>query len=80
MVVNKNLDEPVCAGIHLKDFSSCGGDAWILNGPSIDATNEEFPYHVKVTSRKFKTMGNSFEFTFEPHSLTAIEITGCKDE
>jgi alpha-N-arabinofuranosidase len=81
IVVNKNLDEPVCARIHLKDFvSSGGGDAWILNGPSIDATNEKNPNNVKVMHRKFEIRDNPFGFTFEPHSLIAIEITGRKDE
>jgi alpha-L-arabinofuranosidase len=81
LVVNKNLAEPVCARIHLKDFlSSGGGDAWILNGPSIDATNEKNPNNVKVMHRKFEIRDNPFGFTFEPHSLTAIEITGRKDE
>jgi alpha-N-arabinofuranosidase len=77
MVVNKNLDKPVCARVYLKDFISSGkGNAWVLNGPSIDATNEKNPNNVRVKRRKFKISENSFEFTFKPHSLTAIEIEG----
>ena len=81
MVVNKNLDQTVTATLDLKDFdSSVKGEVWILNGPSIDATNEKNPNNVKVVNRRFNIKNNSFEFTFEPHSLTAIEITRRKDE
>ncbi|MDP2923950.1 MAG: alpha-L-arabinofuranosidase C-terminal domain-containing protein [Candidatus Omnitrophota bacterium] len=86
MVINRNLDESVTAIIDLKDFVPSGkGEAWILNGPSVDATNEENPNNVKVRHIKFKVRSSdpttsnlqlltSFQFTFEPHSLTAIEV------
>jgi len=75
MVINKNLDEIITATIYLKDFIPSGkGEAWVLNGPSIDATNEENPNNVKVVHREFEIKSNPFQFTFEPHSLTAIEI------
>jgi len=81
MVINKNMDDSMTSTIDLKDFTPANvGNAWILNGPSVDATNEVKHDNVKVTHRKFgvwsKESGvkNSFEFTFEPHSLTAIEI------
>ena len=77
MVVNKNLDSAMTATIALKDFvSASAGDAWVLNGPGIDATNEKKHDNVKVTQREFAINSNPFEFTFEPHSLTAIEIDG----
>ena len=75
MVINKNLDESITATINLKDFTpSRKGRAWILNGPSVDATNEENPNNVKVVHKEFEIKNNPFQFTFEPHSLTAIEI------
>ena len=81
MVVNKNLEQAITAAIDLKDFApSANGEAWVLNGPSIDATNEKDPNSVKVMHRKFEITGGPFDFTFEPHSLTTIEITGRKDE
>ena len=75
MVVNKNLGQHVTATIDLKDFNSSNiGEASILNGPSIDATNEKNPENVKVSYEKFKIDANPFQFTFAPHSFTAIEI------
>ena len=75
MVINKNLDKAEASSIELKDFMpSEDAYAWILNGPSIGATNEEKEDNVIVTRKEFKVEGNRFEFTFEPHSLTAIEI------
>lgn len=88
MVINKNMEEPITATIDLKDFIPAKkGSAWILNGPSVDATNEVNHNNIKITEKEFKIAGAqetraqveaegvaSFEFTFEPHSLTAIEI------
>jgi alpha-N-arabinofuranosidase len=75
MVINKNLDESITAAINLKDFTPKEtGDAWILNGPSVDATNEENSNNVKVVHKEIEIKANPFQFTFEPHSLTAIEI------
>jgi len=75
MVINKNMDASMTATIVLKDFMpAVKGNAWVLNGPSVDATNEKKHDNVKIVHHEFETQGNSFEFTFEPHSLTAIEI------
>ncbi len=81
MVINKNLEESIPATIDLKDFIPASkADAWALNGPSVEATNEKDHDNVKVTHEEFEIwkqgdgIKSSFEFTFEPHSLTAIEI------
>lgn len=75
MVINKNMDAPMTMMIDLKDFTPAAkGNAWVLNGSSVDATNEKKHDNVEVTQREFEIKGNPFEFTFEPHSLTAIEI------
>ncbi len=80
MVINKNLEASETATIDLKDFIPAGNiDAWVLNGPKIDSTNEENPNTVKVVHKSYPIKGNPFEFTFEPHSLTAIEITRAKN-
>lgn len=77
MVINKNMDEPMTATIDLKGFTPAAkGNAWVLNGPSVDATNEKQHDNVKVTPHEFEIKGTPFEFTFEPHSLMAIEIEG----
>jgi len=75
MVINKNMDGSMPATIELKDFvPASDANTWILNGPSVDATNEEKHDNVKVVHHEIEITGNLFEFTFEPHSLTAIEI------
>ena len=43
--------------------------------PGVDATNEQKHDNVKVTEKAFEIKGSPFEFTFDPRSLTAIEIT-----
>jgi alpha-L-arabinofuranosidase len=75
MVINRNMDKSVTSTIELKKFvpaREC--NAWILNGPSIDATNEKTPDNVSVEYNKVEIKTNPFKFTFESHSLTAIEI------
>lgn len=117
MVINKNMDESVTSVIELKDFIPAEeANAWILNGPAVDATNEVNHNNVKITKKEFKpvclagprlrreasrqasppaaarndtseealrdstTEENCiFEFTFQPHSLTAIEIEKRKE-
>ena len=75
MVINKNMDESITSSIELKDFvPAAEASAWVLNGPAIDATNENSDENVKVSHKKIKIKNNPFEFTFEPHSLTAIEM------
>jgi len=81
MVINKNLENSITSNIELKNFiPSEEGNAWILNGPSVDATNEKKHDNVKIRHEKFRIKNNPFEFTFEPHSLTAIEITKDTNE
>lgn len=77
MVINKHLTQSVSARIRVKDFPmSREGNYWILNGPSIDATNEGKKENVKISNGNFGigTGADNFGFSFEPHSLTAIEI------
>ncbi len=75
MVINKNMEKVETATIELKDFiPATQANAWVLNGPSVDATNEVKHDNVKVTHKTINIAGSKFEYTFEPHSLTAIEI------
>lgn len=75
MVVNKNINNSTTSLIELKDFFPQGEiPAWILNGQTIDATNEKKNDNVKISYKELKIKDASFEFTFEPHSLTAFEI------
>ncbi|MFH0926569.1 MAG: alpha-L-arabinofuranosidase C-terminal domain-containing protein [bacterium] len=75
MVVNRHMEANISATICLKGFTpSETAKAWVLNGPSIDAINENDHENVKVTDISFEVKGNIFSFSFEPHSLTALEI------
>ena len=75
MVINKNLEEPVSTTIRLKDFKpSSSASVFTLNGPEVISTNEQNHENVRITSKTIQIPGADFEFTFEPHSLTAIEI------
>jgi len=76
MVINKNMDGSIISPLDLKDFVPAAiGNAWVLNGPSVDATNEVNYNNVKITQKRFEIRSNPCHFTFEPHSLTAIELT-----
>lgn len=82
MVINKNLKEPLTALINIVNYvkeqevvdKKLNINTWTLNGPSVDATNEINANTVKVKQRSFEVESSSFEMTFEPHSLTAVEI------
>ena len=75
MVINKNQEDSITSVIVLENFTlGKKAEAWILNGPSIDATNEQIRGNVGIKHIDFDTRNNSFEFIFEPHSLTAIEL------
>lgn len=75
MVINKNMHESITSLINIKSFpTSDRAEVWTLNGPSIYATNEKKADNVKVTYKNIEIKNNPFEFTFEPHSLSAIEI------
>lgn len=75
MVINRNMDESVRATVEIKDFvPSSKVTLKILTGPSICSTNETKHNNVKVIEDEINIIGNQFEYSFKPHSLTAIEI------
>jgi alpha-L-arabinofuranosidase len=74
-VVNKSLDDSITGTIDLRYFNPVEeADYWVLNGASIDATNENNPDNVKARHYKLQIKDNPFELTFEPHSLTVFEV------
>jgi len=82
MVINKNLNEPMKTRIKINGFKfSPVVRAWILNGPSVDATNENRKERVKIHYRKVTVnpKDGTFYFTFEPHSVTALELIKMED-
>jgi len=77
IVINKNLNEPMKTRIKINGFKfSPVVRAWILNGPSVSATNEGCQERVKIHYREIKvdSKDGAFYFTFEPHSVTALEL------
>ncbi len=78
MVVNKNMDNGVPASIHVGDFKAARAQAWVLNGPRVESLNEKDHQEVYVKQVNFdldeQKNDDKVGFTFEPHSLTAIEI------
>ena len=80
MVVNKDMTESFTASIQLKDFKTENAQAWVLNGPNVEATNEENHQEVGIKQEHINlgNRQNGFDFVFQPHSLTAIEIEGVE--
>ena len=74
MVVNKDLTAARVTSIGVTNGNPHSARAWILNGASIDATNETTPTNVGVTFTDIGVVTNGFSFSFPPHSVTAIEI------
>jgi hypothetical protein len=74
MVVNKNMDSTIKTKISINGMTVTKAKAWILNGPSVDATNEKDPNNVALKEVDFGNVTNGFLVGFPPHSLTALEI------
>lgn len=75
VVVNANMEAAVTSLIDLKNFiPKAEVDVWVLNGPSIESTNEKDHELVAVTHKKIIISEAQFEFSFEPHSLTMVKI------
>jgi alpha-N-arabinofuranosidase len=83
MVINKDLDEETTARVSFKGIKNIKKvNAWILNADKVDATNEEDHGRVKVIEKAVNYSegkdNGGFEFIFQPHSLTAIEVEFTK--
>ncbi len=77
LVINKNFEKEITSTIELKDFMPANSaQSWVLNGPSLESTNEVNHGNVKVTHKSFSVSHNPFQFSFQPHSLTVVEIEG----
>lgn len=76
MVINKDQVSSQTAEITLDGFTAKAlGHAYVLNGPDMLAMNESDHDNVKVTHRTFDVpLSGIFDYTFEPHSVTAIEL------
>jgi alpha-N-arabinofuranosidase len=73
-VVNQSKDNAMETGISLTVGEFTGEiKASVINGPDIKAENTEAaPNRVSLKDTKVKAAGKSFNYTFEPHSVTAL--------
>ncbi|MFZ1979048.1 MAG: alpha-L-arabinofuranosidase C-terminal domain-containing protein [Bacteroidota bacterium] len=74
MVVNKNMDFTIKTRVNINGMTVTKAKAWILNGPSVDATNENDPRTVSIKEVDFGKVTNGFIVEFPPHSLTSLEV------
>lgn len=76
MLINKDQDHPLDVNVSTPGLAPSAANAWILDGPTIDATNEQNPQNVRVTHKDLGTVTGPFTFQVPAHSLTALEIDG----
>ena len=71
--VNQSKDKAMDAGISLAAGEFGNITAAVINGPNIKAENTEaYPNRVGVKENAVKGAGKSVNYTFEPHSVTAL--------
>jgi alpha-N-arabinofuranosidase len=73
-VVNQSKEEAMETTVSLASGELAGSvRVFVINGPDIKAENtDEKPNQVGVRETTLKASGQSFNFTFEPHSVTAL--------
>ncbi len=77
MVINKDLDSDTQTDIALSGFTPAGNaQVYTLNGPSVDATNENAAETVKITESTINNVSSSFSYPFEKHSVTVMVFNG----
>jgi alpha-N-arabinofuranosidase len=74
IIVNRRLDGPVSTSITVRGMQPRQARAWILSGPTIDATNEKDPETVSVHSHDLGPIQNGFTLDLPPASMTAVAI------
>jgi len=76
IICNRRQDAAVTSSIHTLRYKPNRATAWTLDGPSIDATNEQTPNAVRVYRVDIGAVANGFAVTLPPHSLTALVVEG----
>ncbi len=75
MVINRELDKNITERISLLNFQpKKTAKLYVLNGPSIDSTNEKNPNTVIIKETTINNASNLFEYNFSKHSITVIEL------
>ncbi|AEH51197.1 alpha-N-arabinofuranosidase [Pseudothermotoga thermarum] len=73
-VVNYNKDSEIRCPIKIKGCGKKQAKVYVLNGPDIKARNTLEKPNVVDIVEKTTIVDEEFEFTFEPHSCTVIEV------
>ena len=77
MTINRDLDNDIQTQVVLNGFSPTGNaQVYTLNGPSIDATNEDIQENVTITESTIDNISDTFSFSFEKHSVTVMVFEG----
>lgn len=75
MVINKDMKKDSGARLVIKNsILSKKAYLWTLNGPSVASTNETGE-NVKIEPSEARLKNGQLNIIFQPHSLTAIELT-----
>ena len=76
IVINKNFEKPISTLVELNNSPNIlKGCAWVLNGPDIDSTNEDYTNNVMITRHNIQIEHpRQFNMEFQPHSVTAVEL------
>jgi alpha-N-arabinofuranosidase len=74
-VINAHMEEAISSKIRLENFAGkLRAEAWTLNGPSVDATNEQGHVSVGVNHKRINVTDGELKHSFMPHSVTFLEI------
>jgi alpha-N-arabinofuranosidase len=73
-VLNKSMTDFINTDISVSGMHPKNAQCWILNGPSVDATNELIDTNVSLSTKKLTSSSDKLNMSFPPHSLTALEI------
>lgn len=75
MVLNKNVYADVAAILNTDAHCKNSITAWTLNGPSLDATNENNASEIMIIDQIISVKScNKFKYIFPAHSLTSLEV------
>ncbi|MFQ5435936.1 MAG: alpha-L-arabinofuranosidase C-terminal domain-containing protein [Anaerolineae bacterium] len=79
MIVNRDLERDIEINVELNGFSpATEATVYVLNGPAIDATNEENPENVTMREERLAGIADSFFYTVEKYSVTLITLTSAQ--
>jgi alpha-N-arabinofuranosidase len=74
-VINQNLTDPVTASVQ-GIASGTEAEFWVMSGPSFLSTNTpDAPNTVRVTSDTAEVSSGTFNWTFQPSSVTIIKLS-----